>query len=139
MKLKSKMKEKAIYNSPKIILPILLLFTIACNRPEAVPASKKEFIGTWTNSVGFRAEIRADGTTDLTMTENSKHPDNVRLYIGVAPQYAKNMLARFRGDSILLIIQPHVAGKAYKIERLPWLDGDTMKVVLNGVVLRKER
>ncbi len=128
--------------SGRILVPVIILaafLAISCNRPEPVPASKKEFIGTWSNGVGFKAAIRADGTADLDMVENSKHPDNVRLYIGVAPEYAKNMLVRFRGDSIMLIIQPHVAGKAYKVERVPWRDGDTLKMKLNGVVLRKER
>jgi hypothetical protein len=66
------------------------------------------------------------------------NPDNAKLNIGITPEYAKGMLVGF-ADSILIISKPTVRAREYRIDRNPYLDGDTMKMVLNGVVLIKQK
>jgi hypothetical protein len=68
---------------------------------------------------------------------NPKNEDFSRLDIGIAPAYSKEMLVGFEGDSILWVSKPTVRYRAFRIDRTPFLDGDTAKFILNGVVLIK--
>jgi hypothetical protein len=49
------------------------------------------------------------------------------------------MLVVFSGDSVLIIRKPTVRARQYRIDRNPYLDGDTMKMLLNGVILIKQK
>jgi len=48
------------------------------------------------------------------------------------------MLVEFSGDSLLIISQPTVRAREYHINKNPYKDGDTCKMILNGVLLIKQ-
>jgi len=121
-------------------LPIIMFFTscISCSRPRPIPKNKEAFIGLWLSHSGFKMEIKSSGTADLTQIFNSMDPESGKLDVGVTPEYAKEMLIEFGGDSILIIKQPTVRAREYNIDRNPYMDGDTCKMILNGVLLIKQ-
>jgi hypothetical protein len=119
-----------------------LLFLIACmscNRPHPVPQNKEAFIGLWLSHSGFKMEINASGTADLAQIDNPMDPESSKLDVGVTPEYSKDMLVKFGGDTLLIIVKPRVRGREYRIDRNPYMDGDTCKMILNGVLLIKQK
>lgn len=128
----------------KFLLPALLLalFTttscISFKKPKPIPDDKKAFIGLWVAQTGFKMDIKASGTADITENKYAGNQINDTLNIGVTPEYAKNMLVEFSGDSLLIIHQPTVRGRQYHINKNPYQDGDTCKMVLNVVLLIKQ-
>ncbi len=93
----------------------------------------------WVSQTGFKMNIKPSGTADLTQNINSSNPDDSKLNIGVTPEYSKDMLVKFRGDTILIISQPTVRAREYHIDKNPYQDGDTCKMILNGVLLIRQK
>jgi hypothetical protein len=120
-----------------ILTGIFYSFSLSCSNPQPIPKGKEAFIGLWQSQSGFKVDIKSSGTADVTEGNISMNPDNIKLNIGITPEYASGMLVGFRADSVLIISKPTVRAREYKIDRNPYLDGDTMKMVLNGVVLIK--
>ena len=121
-----------------ILTGIFLPFSLSCSNPQPIPKGKETFIGVWQAVSGFKVSIQSTGVADVTEGNISMNPDNAKLNIGITPEYAKGMLVGF-ADSILIISKPHLRAREYRINRNPYLDGDTMKMVLNGVVLIKQK
>ena len=121
-----------------ILTGIFLPFSLSCSNPQPIPKGKERFIGVWQAVSGFKVSIKSTGMADVTEGNISMNPDNAKLNIGITPEYAKGMLVGF-ADSILIISKPHLRAREYRINRNPYLDGDTMKMVLNGVVLIKQK
>ncbi len=124
-----------------IIFPLLYVFQecISFKRPHPIPKGKESFIGVWQARSGFKVDIKASGTADVYEHNLPQSPDNMKLIIGIAPDYAYDMLVGFRDDTVLIIRKPTIRAREYKIDRKPYSDGDTMKMVLNGVVLIKQK
>jgi hypothetical protein len=124
-----------------IILAILFVSQkcVSCKRPQQIPKDKEVFIGTWRSRSGFQIEIKSSGIANVIPIFNPKNHDYNKLDIGVMPKYAKEMLIGFEGDSILWVMKPTVRYKAFRINRNPFLDGDTSKFILNGVVLIRQQ
>jgi hypothetical protein len=118
---------------------IFYFFCLSCNNPQPISKGKEAFIGVWQARSGFKVDIKSSGIADVTEGDITKNPDNSKLNIGIAPDYAMGMLVGFIADSILIISKPTVRAREYKIDRNPYLEGDTMKMVLNGVVLIKQK
>ena len=118
---------------------IFYFFCLSCNNPQPIPKGKEAFLGVWQARSGFKVDIKALGTADVYEHNIPLNSENMKLIIGITPEYAKDMLVGFRADSILIIRKPTVRAREYKIDRNPYLDGDTMKMVLNGVVLIKQK
>ncbi len=122
-----------------ILIGIFYSVCLSCSNPKPIPKEKEPFIGVWQARSGFKVIIKASGTADVTEGNISMNPDNIKLNIGVTPEYAIGMLVGFGADSVLIISKPTVRAREYRIDRNPYLDGDTMKMVLNGVVLIKHK
>jgi hypothetical protein len=124
-----------------LITGIISILSISCrnHHPNPIPENKAGFIGVWQAHSGFKVDIKALGTADVYEHNLPLDSDNMKLIIGITPEYAKDMLVEFRGDSVLGIRKPTVRAREYKINLNPYLDGDTVKMVLNGVVLLKQR
>ena len=122
------------------LLAILFIYLIcvSCNRPQPIPKDKEAFIGQWHSRSGFQLEIKSSGIANVIPIVNPENADFIRLDIGITPAYAKEMLVGFEGDSILWVSKPTVRYKAFRIDRYPFLDGDTSKFIINGVVLIKQ-
>lgn len=136
------MKQKIFRRYFILLLPVLLCMFTSCisfKKPKPIPENKKAFIGLWIAQNGFKMEIKPQGTADVTDNRYTGNPYNDTLIIGVTPEYAKNMLVDFRGDSILIIHQPTVRAREYHINKNPFQDGDTCKMILNGVLLIKQK
>jgi hypothetical protein len=118
---------------------IFYFFCLSCNNPQPIPKGKEAFIGVWQAHSGFKVDIKASGIADVFEHNLPLNSDNMKLIIGITPEYSKDMLVGFRNDSVLIISQPTVRARQYRINRNPYLDGDTMKMVLNGVSLIKQR
>ena len=123
-----------------IFLPVILSLSscMSCSRSHPIPKDKEAFIGVWISHSGFKMEIKSSGTADLTEINNPMNPESSKLDVGVTPEYAKEMLVEFGGDSILIIKKPTVRAREYKIDKNPYMDGDTCKMILNGVLLKKQ-
>ncbi len=126
-------------------LPVLMIMQgalISCVssvKPVPVPDHKKAFIGVWTARAGFKMEIKSSGTADVYESNLISSPDNDTLVIGVIPEYAKDMIVEFSGDTLLIIKKPLVRAREYQITKNPFMDGDTCKMILNGVLLIKKK
>ena len=118
---------------------IIYSFCLSCNNPQPIPKGKEAFIGVWQARSGFKVDIKALGTADVYEFNLPQNSDNLKLIIGITQPYSIDMLVEFKGDSILVIRKPTVRARQYRIDRNPYLDGDTMKMVLNGVVLSKQK
>jgi len=123
-----------------IILSILFVsqMCISCQRPQPIPASKEAFLGLWRSKSGFEINIEPSGIANVIQIVSHENEDFLKLDIGITPEYAKEMLVGFDGDSVLWVSKPTVRYKAFRIDRYPFLDGDTSKFILNGVVLIKQ-
>jgi len=121
-----------------ILTGIFYSFCLSCSTPQPIPKGKEAFIGVWQARSGFKVSIKSTGMADVTEGNISMNPDNAKLNIGITPEYANGMLVGF-ADSILIIGKPFVRAREYRIYRNPYLDGDTMKMILNGVVLIKQK
>jgi hypothetical protein len=135
------MKQKSLKKYFILLLPIVICaFTscISCKKPKPIPENKKSFIGLWIAENGFEMEIKPSGTADIIENRYTGNPYNDTLIIGVTPEYAKDMLVDFSGDSLLIISQPTVRAREYRINKNPFQDGDTCKMILNGVLLIKK-
>jgi len=125
-----------------LLLTFFLCVITSCisfKKPKPIPKDKKAFIGLWVAQNGFIIDIKSQGTADVTNNRYTGNPYNDTLNIGVTPEYAKNMFVNFRGDSILIIHQPTVLAREYHINKNPFQDGDTCKMILNGVLLIKQK
>lgn len=136
------MKQKP-FKKYLVLVLLLMLYSytswISCKSPKPIPENKKAFIGVWISHTGSKMEIKSSGTADLTENHNSSNPDDDNLNIGVTPKYSKDMLVEFSGDSLLIIRQPTVRAREYHINKNPYQDGDTCKMILNGVLLIKQK
>jgi hypothetical protein len=123
----------------KLLFILIGIACISCNRPNPVPKGKEAFVGLWRSHSGFKMAIMSSGTANLTQLYNTLDSESVKLDVGVTPEFAKDMLVEFGGDSLLIIKKPRVRGREYKIDRAPFMDGDTCKMVLNGILLIKQK
>ena len=57
----------------------------------------------------------------------------------MTPEYSKGMFVEFNSDSIFEVIKPTVRAKSYRINKNPYMDSDTCKMVLNGVLFIKQK
>ena len=123
-----------------IILSILFVsqMCISCQGPQPIPAGKEDFLGLWRSKSGFEIKIEPSGIANVIQIVDRTNEDYVKLDIGITPEYAKKMLVGFNGDSVLWVKRPTLMYKAFRIDRKPFLDGDTSKFILNGVVLIKQ-
>lgn len=136
------MKQKPLTKYAVFVLLLALYSLSSCTlfiSPKPIPENKKAFIGVWVSPTGFKMDIKASGTADLTQNTNSSNPDDVKLNIGVTPEYTKDMLVEFSGDSLLIIIRPTVRAREYHIDKNPYLVEDTCKMNLNGVLLIRQK
>lgn len=100
---------------------------------------KESFIGIWKSSSGFEMEIKADGLADIKQIEDRSNPDYDKLCIKVAGSYIKGIKFFFMGDSTIKVIEPFNYAIKYHIKKYPYQDGDTSRMILNGVMLAKHK
>lgn len=136
------MKQRTLINFLLTAILLALFAVTSCisfKKPKPIPENKSAFIGLWVTPSGFKMDIKASGTADITQNTDTANLLNDTLIIRVTPEYTKNMLVEFRGDSILVISQPRILGREYHINKNPYQDGDTCKMVLNGVLFVKQK
>jgi len=121
-----------------LLLSILISFT-SCENAKPVPRDKEPFIGMWISHSGFQIEIKSSGTATITQIADTLEPDYSKLNITVAPTFIKDMLVEFIGDNVLSLAKPLNYAKEYIIDKNPYQDGDTSKLILNGVVFIKQK
>ena len=112
-------------------------YFIVKHEPKPVPRDKENYIGKWHSLSGFQLEIQPSGTSNLIQIANAMDSDYEKLNIMVTPKMIKGMLVEFKGDSILTVIDPFNYAIEYKINKIPYLESDTFKMILNGVVMKK--
>jgi hypothetical protein len=120
------------------MLSILISFS-SCKNAKPVPNDKESFIGLWISYSGFQIDIKSSGIAFVIPITDVKNPDYSKLDVGVTPEYAKKMSIGFEGDSALTLLRPQLRFTKLRIDRKPYLDKDTTKMVLNGVILIKQK
>jgi hypothetical protein len=103
--------------------------------PEPLPPSKQQFVGVWRSSAGFVLRIKAAGTAVIAQIPDPADPQAAALNIKVAAPVINDLLVEFRGDTAMLVVTPLLYAREYHIDRPPFDDGDTVKMILNGVTL----
>jgi len=135
------MKWKAILNVRLLIIFAVFIAIqtfVSCIRPEPIPKNKEAFIGLWRTQSGFQIEIDSSGIANAIPIDIN-NPDYNKIDPGMTPEYSKGMFVEFNGDSIFEVIKPTVRAKLYRINKNPYTDGDTCKMVLNGVLFIKQK
>jgi hypothetical protein len=135
------MKSKSL-----LIVRLLIIFVVfitihtivSCIRSEPIPKNKKAFIGLWRTRSGFQIEIDSLGRANAIPIDLN-NPDFNKIDPGMTPEYSKGMFVEFSGDSIFEVIKPTVRAKLYRINKNPYMDGDTCKMVLNSVLFIKQK
>ena len=116
------------------IIPVL----VSCGGPEPIPKDKADFIGVWESSSGFQIQILPEGYANVYQPTDSLHSEYARLHISkVNAIYNFGFEVEFLGDTAINIKKPYHSGRQYTIGKNPYLDADTMKMVINGVVVRR--
>jgi hypothetical protein len=111
-----------------LLLAVILLVYLS-DRPIPIPKDKESFIGIWNSSTGFAFEIEPKGFAKIL-----KYSDSDTIFRWL-PGRTPRIL--FGGDSLLILSDPFNLFRSYKINRLPYRDSSTFKMVLNGVILTK--
>ena len=132
---------KKVVNMTKHSFLLLLIFVsfTSCQNAKPVPKDKESYIGLWITHSGFQIDIKSAGTASITQIADTLDPDFTKLNIAVAPPFIKEMFVEFKGDSNLLVAKPLYFAKEYLINKSPYQEGDTSKLVLNGVVFIKQK
>ena len=121
-----------------LLLAILISFT-SCKNAKPLPKDKESFISGWKSYSGFYMVILPSGTATISQIANANDPEYDKLNIKVAPLFIKDMIVEFKGDSVLSFAKPMTYAKEYTINKNPYTDGDTTKLVLNGVIFIKQK
>lgn len=125
-------------NTLFILFAIIFLSLASCTGGDPVPKNKEAFVGVWQSPSGFQLQILREGYVNVYQPMDSLHPEYRSLRIMRANAvYNFGFEIEFIGDTILHIKKPYHSGKEYQINKSPFYDADTMKMVLNGVTLRK--
>lgn len=129
--------KRNLYYGFLIAVSAVLIFSCG-NSSEPIPSGKEAYIGVWQSPSGFQMQILPEGYANVFQPMDSMHPDYKTLRVQKANEvYNFGFKVYFIGDSIIHIKKPYTDGKQYKIYRSPYYDADTMKMVINGVTVRK--
>jgi len=122
-----------------LLFAVTAVLIFSCkNGSEPIPSGKEAYIGVWQSPSGFQIQILPEGYANVYQPMDSMHPDYKTLRVQRANEvYNFGFKVFFIGDSIIHIRKPYTDGKQYKINRTPYYDSDTMKMVINGVTVRK--
>ncbi len=120
------------------IIMVLSVLLFSCSGNNTIPKEKEAFIGVWQSPSGFQIQILKEGYANVFQPMDSLHPEYDRLRIQKANEvYNFGFTVIFHGDSTIQLKKPYHGGKTYQINKNPFMDADTMKVIINGVTLRK--
>lgn len=133
------MKSRPTGNITMFLTSIIFLFIIpACGDPDSIPATKMEFVGVWQSPSGFQIQIMPEGNANVYQPIDSLHPDYEKLRLRKANAvYNFGFEVEFLGDTAINIKKPYHSGRLYRINKSPYMDADTMKMIINGVEVRK--
>lgn len=108
-------------HAQKLITIFLFLIVLAgCGKP--VPAEKAAFVGEWENEIMYLL-ITQNGTVKYERTE------------GNGSKSVEGPLKGFKGDDFEVGIGP--MSTVFVVSKAPYLDGDSWKMVVDGVELTK--
>lgn len=120
-----------------VVFTSLQIF-VSCTRPQPIPKEKEAFLGLWRTESGFQIEIDSSGIANAIPIDLN-NPDYNKIDPGMTPEYTKGMFVEFMGDSIMEVIKPTVRAKLYRINKSPYMEKDTCKMILNGVLFIKQK
>ena len=118
---------------------VIMMSLASCREATPIPIEKESFIGSWVSFSGFQMEIQSTGIAKVVPITDMKNPDFAKLDVGITPQYAEKMFVGFEGDTALYLLRPQLIYKSFRIDREPYLEGDTARMILNGVLLIKQK
>lgn len=128
--------KNSLYKSSGVILMICLL--ASCGGHDPVPKEKEAFVGVWQSPSGFQIQILQEGYANVFQPLDSLHPEYKKLSIRKANAvYNFGFEVEFLGDTALQLSKPYMSGRMYSVNRTPFMDADTMKMILNGVTVKK--
>jgi hypothetical protein len=122
-----------------IPLVLILFMTYMLNTPRPIPAHRQSFVGLWKSGTGFELEIRADGTVSVTQNPDDRSSARDTLNIKSAPPRIESANVEFRRDSAMTVVRHGFYAREYRIHRFPARDSTGTTMVVNGMVLVKER
>ncbi len=117
-----------------LVLLVAVCGFVACG-PRPIPPEKAAFIGEWRTSSGFALQLDPAGTARLF--QNRASPDLDSIGINVAPPVTEVLSVRFTEPNGLEVGKTMLYGKRYRVDRPPYHDGDSVRMVLNGVTFTR--
>lgn len=126
-----------------IILSVILVVSIclpscdAFRKPVPVPDDKQEFIGTWRYGSSFSITIHKEGRADISQRHPEGGFDRDTLHIRVAPEEIRGIRVYFKKNNMMLVNDPFNYAREYHIDQYPYIENDSLKIVLNGRILVK--
>lgn len=123
----------------KILTSVFIfVMLVSCGGHDPIPKEKEAFVGVWQSPSGFQIQILEEGYANVFQPMDSLHPEYRKLSIRKANAvYNFGFEVEFLGDTALQLKKPYMSGRMYTVTKNPYMDADTMKMVLNGVVVRK--
>lgn len=105
--------------------------------PKPIPQDKAAFVGEWKTPSGFTLRINPDGRAQMYQPADrwTRREFDV-AGIKVAPSTTAVMFAELKPQQ-LIVKKEFLYGKRYRIDEPPHSDGDTTRMVLNGVTFTK--
>jgi hypothetical protein len=124
-----------------IVISALMFIGTACVRivPEPVPKEKLIFVGTWNSMSGFELTINRDGTASILQDIDDRGSAYENLNIKVGPSRITKLLVSFREDTGITVNRPGYYAREYRIDSAPFADSNNIQMVLNGILLVKEK
>jgi hypothetical protein len=122
-----------------IPLLLILFMTYMLNTPRPIPSHRQAFVGVWKSGTAFELEILPDGTAKVTQNADDRGPAYENLNIRSAPSRIERANVEFRRDSAMTVVRHGHYAREYRIDRFPYGDSTGTGMVLNGMVLVKQR
>ncbi len=123
-------------NKTRNILLLACMIVQACSQ-EPLPKSKEAYVGVWQAAGGFQLQILPEGYANIYQPDSGQG-EYTRLRIEHAnKEFNFGFRVDFPADSLLALDKPNFDEKVYVIDEQPFIDNDTVKIVLNGVTLKK--
>ncbi len=119
-----------------LLLIIIACGAFACAR-KPIPPDKAAFVGAWRTRSGFTLRLNANGTARLFQPVDRASPGFDSSGIKVAPPVTEELSVKFEKPNGLVIWKSMLYGKRYRVDRPPYQDGDSLRMVLNGVTFTR--
>ncbi len=129
-------RKVGVSSGSSLLLLVIMSGAFVCG-PKPIPPDKTAFVGEWSTRSGFTLWLNANGKARLFQPLERASPDFDSIGIKVAPPVTEELRVQFVAPNRLDIWKTMLYGKRYRVDRPPYQDGDSVRMVLNGVTFTR--